>query len=748
MIKDFTPMISIVIPVYNGGEFIEDALQSALNQTYKNIEIIVVDDGSTDNTEKIIKKFQNRIKYFKKENGGVSSALNLAIKEARGEYISWLSHDDLYIKDKLKLQVEELAKLEDKNTIIYSNFNYVDENLKILADGKSYQEFDEKLMNVSLYPLLKGFINGCTLLIKKSIYEEFGYFDTSLAGTQDYKLFFEMLKKYPVKYVDKKLIYSRVHKNQCSNTFGIDFYNERTELWNYIIDDINEGDVRKFNLSKEAFWFEFYKVLKLNNLKESYAKALLKIADNSKPSILLTTSMKKGGLGRYINDLRKILKDDYNIFVLYSDSYGIEISLNGLNLFEAELFEPVKYKDYYTNNDILNIVVKFALIFDIQFVIANGYINFGFNLFDKLNAVGMPVVWVVHDFSLCCLSQHLLSNEHKFCSFNKDENICLKCGENNLYAKITGACLGKNIIEARKYIEKTFLNKLDKIIFVSKSCKDTVKEYYKNLDENKTAVIYHGINDEKFFEINRRPQREKIKVGILGSIAPHKGEAAIRKIINSLPSERFEFYAFGSIPDDINARLILKDYTFEDNISLLLYQNEIDIVLLLSPSPETFSYTLSEAFVAQIPVIASDIGAYKERIEENGCGFLIDKDNTADEAVKMLLKIADNPLILKEKQENFNNYKEKNHSKMKSDYLNLLKTIEPKGFSSINFGMKQIFLEELIKRFEYKKIVKYKKFKYAGNALWRFLYRTLLRPILKIIFGRKKVKNKYDKKFL
>ena len=97
------PLVSIIIPVYNGADYVAEAIDSALNQTYKNIEIIVVNDGSNDNgkTEKIVLSYGEKIRYFSKENGGVSSALNIGIANMKGEYFSWLSHDDMYLPSKI-----------------------------------------------------------------------------------------------------------------------------------------------------------------------------------------------------------------------------------------------------------------------------------------------------------------------------------------------------------------------------------------------------------------------------------------------------------------------------------------------------------------------------------------------------------------------------------------------------------------------------------------------------------------------
>ena len=109
--SEFQPLVSIVIPVYNGSNYMREAIDSALAQTYERVEVIVVNDGSTDDTEQIALSYGERIRYFRKENGGVSSALNLGIKEMKGEYFSWLSHDDVYTPDKIEVQIDALRGL-------------------------------------------------------------------------------------------------------------------------------------------------------------------------------------------------------------------------------------------------------------------------------------------------------------------------------------------------------------------------------------------------------------------------------------------------------------------------------------------------------------------------------------------------------------------------------------------------------------------------------------------------------------
>ena len=215
--KQNNPLVSIIIPVYNGANFVREAIDSALAQTYKNIEIIVVNDGSTDNTEEILKSYGNKITFYTKPNGGVSSALNYGIKKMKGEYFSWLSHDDLYAKNKVTAVVEYLVKhnLLNKKVIPYSDFALIDIKGKPITDVKFNHEYVNQRPELAL---LRGLINGNSLLIPKSAFNTYGGFDTKLKCTQDYEKWFEFIKTYTFVHVPKVLVKTRYHKGQVSNT--------------------------------------------------------------------------------------------------------------------------------------------------------------------------------------------------------------------------------------------------------------------------------------------------------------------------------------------------------------------------------------------------------------------------------------------------------------------------------------------------------------------------------------------------
>ena len=208
--------VSIIIPVYNGSNYVSEAIDSALAQTYKNKEIIVVNDGSNDEgaTRDIVLSYGNKVTYYEKENGGVSTALNLGIEKMTGDYFSWLSHDDLYYPNKLERQMEEIEKYPE-NTILYSNIDMIDLNGKVFSTV-IYDH--EMLMKKKDYALLRGDISGISLLIPKKAFDECGLFDTKLRCVQDYLKWFEFLDHYTFIHMTDVLAASRVHPKQVTLT--------------------------------------------------------------------------------------------------------------------------------------------------------------------------------------------------------------------------------------------------------------------------------------------------------------------------------------------------------------------------------------------------------------------------------------------------------------------------------------------------------------------------------------------------
>jgi glycosyltransferase involved in cell wall biosynthesis len=249
MISQFNPKISVIIPVYNGSNYLKEAIDSVLAQTYKNIEIIVVNDGSNDGkaTEVIAQSFGNDIKYFYKENGGVATALNFGIRQANGDYISWLSHDDLYYSNKIMRQVEYLRQQASKDIIVFSDFDVID-----YINNTNYTKKVDDNFQFTTYTMLtllfSSSLHACSMLIPKSCFENIGFFSETLITTQDYDYLFKLFRNnYIFKYIEEPLMVTRHHKEQGTLQLLdyhikelIDLYSWATELF---VDEIRKLSV-------------------------------------------------------------------------------------------------------------------------------------------------------------------------------------------------------------------------------------------------------------------------------------------------------------------------------------------------------------------------------------------------------------------------------------------------------------------------------------------------------------------------
>jgi len=209
------PKVSIIIPVYNGADYMREAINSALAQTYKNLEVIVINDGSDDEgrTQSIAREYGDRIVYYHKKNGGVASALNLGIRKMTGEYFSWLSHDDMYYENKIEVQMNYLKKC-DETVITYCNFEVIDENSRQRGVKRLKPvAFDQFRYSITVNSL----VHGCTFMVPKVCFEECGFFNEALKTTQDYDMWFRLAGKYKMNHTPDILVKSRFHAGQGSH---------------------------------------------------------------------------------------------------------------------------------------------------------------------------------------------------------------------------------------------------------------------------------------------------------------------------------------------------------------------------------------------------------------------------------------------------------------------------------------------------------------------------------------------------
>lgn len=251
---EHNPLVSIVIPVYNGANYIKEAIDSALCQNYKNIEIIVVNDGSTDGgeTERVVKSYGSRIIYFSKPNGGVSSALNYGIQKMNGSYFSWLSHDDRYYPNKISDQVDLLNKYGDTSAIVFTENDQIDKESKHLNNSSNKCRIPTNQIIPWDYALeiliLRGSLYGCSLLIPKEVFTQCGLFDEGLRYSQDYLMWLKMfLNEYSLIYNKKVGTSIRIHNGQLTQNGKSIYEHDIAIVANQVLPLMRQKSSRKHN---------------------------------------------------------------------------------------------------------------------------------------------------------------------------------------------------------------------------------------------------------------------------------------------------------------------------------------------------------------------------------------------------------------------------------------------------------------------------------------------------------------------
>lgn len=218
-----TPMcnVSIIIPTYNCAQYISETIDSALAQTYRDFEIIVVDDGSTDNTKEVLKKYGSQIKLIYQENRGVSAARNIGISRSEGQYVAFLDADDIWLPNKLKAQVEIMNANPDVG-LIFTDGVKIDEKPGATLKPKDWRAISNDpegfWCKIGKAPINDGIIlKGnyfkdlllgnlvfftSAVLIRKECFENIGYLDEELLSSEDYDLWLRMAYKYPLLYLN------------------------------------------------------------------------------------------------------------------------------------------------------------------------------------------------------------------------------------------------------------------------------------------------------------------------------------------------------------------------------------------------------------------------------------------------------------------------------------------------------------------------------------------------------------------
>ena len=226
------PLVSVIIPVYNGKKYISETIESVLGQTYAPIEIIIIDDGSKDSSHNVIKPYlnDNKIKYYFQQNQGVAAARNFGIQKSSGNLIAFIDQDDLWLPEKISRQVS-LMSTNSQLALVHGRIEFINENGTRIKPLWTHPE-------VSGYCFKEMFsgnkIAMLTALVKKESIMAAGMFDETIAITDDYDLWLKISYTNMVGYVDETIALYRYHGENTSGNIVAFKKNELQVLQNFL----------------------------------------------------------------------------------------------------------------------------------------------------------------------------------------------------------------------------------------------------------------------------------------------------------------------------------------------------------------------------------------------------------------------------------------------------------------------------------------------------------------------------------
>lgn len=248
------PKISVVIPTYNAAQYVGEAIESVLNQTFKDYEIVVVDDGSTDNTEELLQKYVDRIRYIKQKNGGEGAARNRGIREAHGEWVAFLDADDLWLPHKLKVQMEFVEQHPDVD-FIYGDTSVFDSNRVLSKSVFSERQPHEgriikNLLRENCVPIL-------SVIARKKCFEKSGLFKEGMKYCTDYEMWLRFAKYFKFGYVNEVVASCRKHEKGVSQNME-QMHKTHLNILNTTLKDMKipyaaADRIRSFNYFKNGY---------------------------------------------------------------------------------------------------------------------------------------------------------------------------------------------------------------------------------------------------------------------------------------------------------------------------------------------------------------------------------------------------------------------------------------------------------------------------------------------------------------
>ncbi len=278
------PKFSVVIPAYNSGKYLSEAIESVLSQTFQDWELLIVDDGSTDNTKNIIegytKRYPQKVKYFYQKNAGTSAARNRGIKAAKGEWIAFLDADDIWLSGKLELHMACFSECPEAD-LFYTNATMVKYDKSRKWPYIHEKEFNFKPSEMYVRILIRNFIPFSSVVVQKSVLEAVGGFDEAIRFCEDTDLLLRLAKKCVFRYINSIQMIYRVSpgsKNtQLENRYRaiIRYLNTYFDPKSIVSGKIRRAITRRLAASHYKLGYILYEGNQFQEARSNFQKSLL-----------------------------------------------------------------------------------------------------------------------------------------------------------------------------------------------------------------------------------------------------------------------------------------------------------------------------------------------------------------------------------------------------------------------------------------------------------------------------------------
>ena len=668
----------IIIPIYNALDCLKECVDSIIKNTdLNNNGLILIDDKSPDENVRVYlknleEKYQDTdIKItilYNQKNVGFVGTVNKGMKYSNNDVL--LLNSDTEVPHEWLHRIKKCA-YSDKTiatvTALSNNATLVSVPKGLqpneLPSKYSFEEYANIIAEASYldYPDLPT-THGFCMFIKREVLDIVGFFDEEKFGRgygEENDFSFRCLD-YGFRNVvcDEVIV---LHKESQS------FQDDKTQLLKHnleVLHDRYPAYVQKIDLWCKAFPLKkICDNISYNIQLRGRENILFLIHDFDNP----TTNL--GGTTIHCMDIIKNLRKSYNFHVLYPSQGVYKVHSffeNEENIMILDGVTTFSALSYY-NNDYKNIVKKVIKGLQIDILHIHHMMGHYFDVIDVCKENNIKTMITLHDFYCICPTINLLYKMEKYCmNIEPAKKDCASC----LYNKMR---IANNIVPIWQQRWNDFLLDFDIIITPSNSTKEIVESVYKNLN---CQPIEHGIELQKLYtDFNNHDTN--FNVAFVGVMAKHKGAKVIEYLVNNTKSKKIKYHLFGTsefktLEKDTSIYINHGRYN-RDELHNLLKENKINLVCNLSIWPETYSYTLTETISSGVPVLALDIGAVAERIQQHKFGWVVNVNSTNKDILNKIVEICENVEEYKIKIDNLNKYNIKSINEMTDEYSILYK---------------------------------------------------------------------------